>query len=211
MREPAVLILPKEDPSTIRTIGIDPGTTHLGISVMEINLETFLISNTYAFTLNGDKLANSQILSEHYGNKYSRISGMMKAISRILEFINPTFISSEAPFFNPTRPIAFEALVEVISHLRETIFQYDPQIKLNLVDPSSVKNAVGAKGGANKVTIKEALSQISSIHYRADTRFEDFDEHSIDSIAVNYWYYLKHILKGIQCDHVRHYRFPIKA
>lgn len=190
-----MLRLPDQKDNTIRTIGIDPGTMFLGLSVMEINLDDLTISNTYAFTLKGEKLSNSPILFENYGAKFSRISGMMYQITRVLDIVSPTIVTSESPFFNPTRPAAFEALIEVISQLRNTLFNYDPQIKLQLVDPSSVKNAVGAKGGANKVTIKEALLKLDTIYYRGDVNMDLLDDNSIDSIAVNYWYYLRHILR----------------
>lgn len=193
-----MLVLPKEnnDP-IIKTVAFDPGTTKLGVSVMHIDLNDLLIKKTYAFTLNGEKLANNLILSEHYGPRYSRISGMSQEIANFINYIEPIAISSEAPFFNSKFPGAFMALVEVIDSIRNVVFQYDPYKPLHLVDPSSVKNAVGAKGGANKFTIRDAVISLTNLNYESTVKIEDLDEHSIDSIAVNYWHYLKNIVRVI--------------
>lgn len=188
-----MLRLPDDGVSTINIIGIDPGTTKLGVSIMEICLDTRQILNTQAMTLNGEKLANNYLLETHYGHRHSRINGMMDSVYQMLVNYQPFAVISEAPFFNPTRPAAFEALVEVIGALRSTVMRYDIFKPLISVDPSSVKNAVGAKGGANKVSIKEAVTMLPDINYHDKEEFASLDEHAIDSIAVNYWYYTKYI------------------
>lgn len=190
-----MLKIPADSPSIITTLATDPGTTKLGVSLMHICLDTRLIISTEATTLNGDKLANNFLLETHYGHRHSRISGMMDYVYKMCVNYRPFAIISESPFYNPSRPAAFEALMDVISALRLTVANYDIFKPLLSVDPSSVKNAVGAKGGSNKVTIQEAVSNISEINYHDPHEFKTLDEHAIDSIAVNYWYYSKFIRK----------------
>ena len=190
-----MLVIPQDSSSVVKTMAFDPGTTKLGVSIMHIDLFDLQIKKTYAFTLNGEKLANNFILAENYGGRYSRISGMMKEISNLFNYIEPFAVSSEAPFYNPTRPAAFEALVDVIGAMRNTLFQYDPIKQLHFVDPSSVKNSVGAKGGANKITIRDAVLKLTDLSYESSVPIEDLDEHSIDAIAVNYWYYKHFFLR----------------
>lgn len=191
-----MIAIPKWSPTTINLLGIDPGTTKLGVSIMEVSLLTREIINVTAFTLRGDKLANHYLLDSHYGNRHSRIHGMMDYLSHICNEYQPFAIISEAPFYNPRAPGAFEALVNVIDALRIMVSNYDLFKNLIVVDPSSIKNSVGAKGGANKITIKEAVLNIPEITNNYDNRDDHItalDEHAIDSIAVNYWYYLKHL------------------
>lgn len=188
-----MLAIPKHSHNSIFTIGIDPGTMKLGLSIMEIELDSRTILNTSAYTLRGDKLANSFLLDQHYGNRYSRVNGMMDEIAGVINSVRPFSIITESPFYNPSRPAAFQALIEVIDALRSVVCYYDLFKPLHLVDPSSVKNAVGAKGGAHKFTIRDAVLGLKDINYRNTTELHSLDEHAIDSIAVNYWYFNKYL------------------
>jgi len=188
-----VIAIPKDSISCIKIFGIDPGTTKLGLSIMTIDLDHRSIVKTTAMTLNGEKLAHNGFLAEHYSHRLSRIEGLNIEISKLLDTYQPFAISSEAPFFNVLRPSAFAPLMETICSLRSTLYNYDPFKPLNMVDPSSVKNAVGAKGGSNKVTVRAALLELPDLCYHGTVPIEDLDEHSIDSIAVNYWYFNKYI------------------
>lgn len=185
--------MPAFSESFITTLAIDPGTTRLGFSLMTIDLDSRLIISSQAFTLNGEKLSNNQMVSDHYGARHGRIQGMMTQLARVCEHYQPFAVISESPFYNPTRPAAFEALVEVINALRMTVANYDLFKPLHLIDPSSVKNAVGSKGGANKVTIREAILKIPQLNYHDQNELIALDEHAIDSLAVNYWYYLNYL------------------
>lgn len=194
-----MLTIPTHSQSSINLLGIDPGTTKLGVSIMEVSLDTFTILNTQAMTLNGDKLANHYLLESHYSHRHSRVNGMMDYLSNLCINYRPFAIISEAPFYNPTRPAAFEALVEVINALRGMVLHYDMFKPLITVPPSNVKNAVGAKGGANKITIKDAVKCLPDINYHNQVEFNNLDEHAIDSIAVNYWYYKEYLLGNMKC------------
>ncbi len=194
-----MLTIPTWSPNSICLLGIDPGTTKLGVSIMDISLNTFEILSTQAQTINGEKLANHSLLESHYSNRHSRINGMMDYLLNLCINYQPFAIISEAPFYNPTRPAAFEALVDVINALRNMVLEYDIYKPLILVPPSNVKNAVGAKGGANKITIKDAVKKLTDLNYKNQEEFHNLDEHAIDSIAVNYWYYKEYLLGNQKC------------
>jgi len=185
--------IPELSSSVINLLGIDPGSTYLGFCVMSVDLESRAITRTMASSINANKLSGNFYLSELYGDRHSRIAALMQAIEQLLNDYQPFAIISEAPFFNPRRPGAFEALVQVLCALRATIFNHDCLKPLHQVDPSSVKNAVGAKGGAEKLTVRDAVLALPDLHFEAECALEDIDEHGIDSIAVCYWFYTKYI------------------
>ena len=59
-------------------------------------------------------------------------------------------------------------------------------LPLTLIDPPTVKKAVGAPGNADKLVVKNFVKMSSIINYAGDTPIDLLDEHSIDSIAVNF-------------------------
>ena len=57
-----------------------------------------------------------------------------------------------------------------------------------MVDPPSVKKAVGAPARGDKDAVKRAIKLIKELEM---VNFDNFDEHSIDATAVGYYELLK--------------------
>lgn len=169
-------------------IGIDPGSTCVGISIMQVDVQTTHILGTNAFTIKLDKLSGNDWIAQNYGDRYRRISILKDTLAGIFVKERPFSIAIEAPFFNHFRPQAYGVLMEVMSAIKETVYEYDHWQLPYLIDPSSVKNAVGANGAAKKEIIHKKVLELSSVlHPVVDLQL--LDEHSIDAIAVNYCRY----------------------
>ena len=175
----------------INIIGIDPGTTHLGFSVIKVDVTDLRIKESVAYTLNGSKLSDDNSwLAQTYGDRFNRINALEKSLTEIFQQYNPTIICAESPFFGLRHPNAFQALTEVICAIRNAVYKHDIWMTLKLVPPSSVKQAVFAKGNATKTTMKDCLTNLMpELNYNGNTPFNLLDEHSIDSLAVGYYAY----------------------
>lgn len=186
-----MLKISNDSDSCINIIGIDPGTTHLGFSVLEVDLITLQITSSIAYTLNGSKLSNEDSwLAQTYGDRFNRIRTLERSLLSIFYQYTPTIICAESPFFGLRHPNAFQALTEVICAIRNAVYHYDVWMNLKLVPPSSVKQAVFAKGNATKTTMKDCLTNLMpELNYNGNTPFNLLDEHSIDSLAVGYYAY----------------------
>lgn len=180
---------------SVSIVGIDPGTETLGLSIFTFDALSVELQKVAAYTFVGSKLPYySDDIAALHGDRYARLRAHQLNLLRILQLVRPVAIVSESPFFNPRRPAAGAALVETIDCIRRAIYQYDQFRVLQLVDPSSVKNAVGAKGNAGKDDVKKAMLKLaSSLPFDATTPFEYMSEHAIDAVAVAYWRYKQYL------------------
>lgn len=191
-----MLTMPKESSNEYTIIGIDPGTTFLGVGIIKVNLDTAKILSSDAFTLNGSKLINNDNwISKTYGDRTSRILALECELLKIFNYFKPTYICSESPFIMTKFPAAGIALTEVMCSIKRSVMSYSSWHRLFTIDPSSVKNAIGAKGNADKDVMRNKLVNLSELNYNGQVQLLSLDEHSIDALAVAYGLYVK-IIKG---------------
>lgn len=178
------------DQAICRIIGIDPGSTTLGFSVLEYDARTLKIIRTYAFTFNAGKMKLSDLDIETHSERYARIYELMEALYEKFVELKPTFVICESPFMAMRRPQAYGALVEVVFAIRSALRKYDPTMSLDLIDPPSAKNAVGAAGNAKKEQVQVALMKLlPELHFDeslSEASFVKLDEHSVDGTAIAY-------------------------
>lgn len=175
-------------------IGIDPGTSNIGISIWTIGIESLEIKKVQAFTFDTMDLNHrDQELEESHGVRFSRLVTMRKEIAAILRQIRPTSVACESPFYFSKRPGAFAPLVEVLYVLKCAVFDYDQTAPFITYDPSSIKNSIGASGNANKEIVKNTMKVLNPILLTTEY-LRGLDEHSIDAIAVGYCHYRVYIL-----------------
>ena len=173
-----------------RIVGIDPGSTTLGFSILEYDLHSFEIVRTYARTFNAGKMKLSELDIANHSERYARIYELMDALYDAFVEIEPTLVISESPFMAKRMPMAYGALVEVVFAIRSALRKYDPTMNLDLIDPPRAKNAVGAAGNAKKDQVHAALKKLlPDLHFdetRSSESFDGLDEHSVDGLAIAY-------------------------
>lgn len=185
------LHIPLDSPTTALIIGIDPGTTRLGVGLIFVDLQTLKISHSIAMTISADKLVSStNFVAKVYGDRYARIAAIKEALIDLFRFYQPSLVSCESPFINMRRPQAFGALTEVVFAIKEAVEEYNEYRGLDLVDPPTVKKAVGAAGNAGKDDMKKQLIKLDVLNYNGQVPLDQLDEHSIDALAVAYHRYL---------------------
>jgi Holliday junction resolvasome RuvABC endonuclease subunit len=185
-----MLSMPADSPREIAIVGIDPGSVHLGTAVLHIDLATLRITSTTARTFDARHvstlLPETLWTSQLFGERLGRIASLEDALLSLLLDVDPHMIVCEAPFINLRRPQAHGVLTEVICGIRRAVMRYDAWKPLYLIDPASVKNAVGAKGNADKDAMRSALLHLPALCYDGNVPLRLLDEHSIDAIAVGY-------------------------
>lgn len=177
--------MPEDTPEYFNILGIDPGTMKLGIAIITVNRHTLEIISSTATTFNADKmLPRNSWMAEVYGERAARIAELEEAIYEWLLFYRPSDVVSESPFFNSTRPMAYGALVEILSAVRRAVQRYCNWMALHLISPSEVKNAVGAKGDGNKDAVQKRILAMTSLNYVGLGGLEALDNNGIDGLAV---------------------------
>lgn len=180
-------ILPLSIPN-INIIGIDPGTDKLGFSCITYDLINKKISSTCATTIIASKCIRYDPHVDVHGERARRLSVIEQCLYNYYKIFNANFVVCEHPFYNNSRPSAFEPLVESIAAVRKSLFLYDPAMLVMAVDPPTAKKAIGAGGAAKKDDMQRALKNIEhSLAFNPlvfGVPFDLLDEHSVDSIAV---------------------------
>lgn len=173
--------------SAIATIvGIDPGTENLGMCSLSFDVQTLEVIGMNAQTFVGSKLGMNPWLVEMHSERFARIEAHKQNLIRVLQVHDPMIVVCESPFYNARRPNAGFALTEVIFALRCACIEYSSNLEFTLLDPPSVKKAVGAKGNAKKEEVLEAILKLPDSCYVGPGKITDLDEHALDSFAVAY-------------------------
>lgn len=180
-------------------VGIDPGSNTLGTSIIRYDIETMEIVSTEAKTYVGTRLSKNTWATELHGDRAGRIAGHENNLLRIFNLEQPVYVASESPFFSRLHPQAGGALTEVVCAVKAALHRYDKNQSLQLIDPPTVKKAVGAMGNGDKNAVKKCVLQIPELRYNGKVPMESLDEHSIDAIAVAYYFYK--LLKALYENH----------
>lgn len=186
-----MLPLPDANNNIATIVGIDPGTTKLGFALLHYNVDNFEIVGCEAETLLGEKLPGSDWLESMYGSRFRRIEAYRSALKYRFDIANPVIIASESPFINVKRPAAYGALTEIVYAIKLAVVEHNSWRPLHLLPPSMVKNAVGAKGNADKDAMRIALNKLFVIASTCTKDTSQLDEHSIDALAVAYCAWLQ--------------------
>ncbi len=177
------------DPAPFRIIGIDPGTETLGVSVLDVHLDTNRIALQYAATYTATQLIrlfNLQWISSVHGEKVARLKAHEENLYSLFTSFQPHEIVSESPYLGRF-PAAYAALVECMSTIRSAVMRYDFRMPLYTLDPPTVKASLGVSGkSGDKTLMREGLLKLNDLENPNRIPIEQFDEHSIDAVAVAY-------------------------
>lgn len=178
------------DVSSFNIVGIDPGTTHLGVSIITVSFEELSIVCSDAFTVDASKNVVQSWNGYVHNERFARIEYICKQLMQVLKDTRPLIVCAESPFFGMRHPGAYQALTELLTQIRLTVYNYDNWRELQLVPPSNVKQAVGQKGNVDKHAMKTALlSMCNVLKFHSFEKMNGLDEHSIDALAVGYYAY----------------------
>lgn len=183
-----MLILPQLD-EPLRVIGIDPGTTCLGVTELHWDLNDSKKVVYDAYTLKADTSSIYGVVAETHGDLVARINHMGDALLDIFQERRPHVVISESPFMGKFAQ-SFKALTECLWVVRSAVSKYDRHMPLYLVDPPTAKKAAGVKlkRKTEKEDVLEALKKRTDLEWLVDVN--TLDEHAVDSTAVALYYLL---------------------
>lgn len=189
-----MLKMPVGASSIASIVGIDPGSDTLGVGIVYFDVATLQIVASQAFTLNGTRNGRGSFATEIHGDRFGRINSHCEELLRVFRMVQPLEIACESPFMSRRRPAAFGALTEVVCAVRQAAMLYDVWKPLEMIDPPTVKRAVGVSGKTGgpegkKLMQKAVLLLAETFHYDGDVPLAQLDEHSIDALAVAYCHY----------------------
>lgn len=177
-------------------LSIDPGTNSLGLTINAVNFATKEKKIVHSYTAHIDKLAqllygDSLVLTQ--GLRFAKMQVCRDVIFKMACEWEIQAVVSESPYMGRF-PQAFSALVECIQAMHLGIMDYNSLMPFNLIDPATVKKAMGVKGNSgDKNAMRNAVANILPAEF--DINY--FDEHAIDSMGVGHAFYIANILTRV--------------
>lgn len=176
----------------IRVLGIDPSTTNMGVTIIDIHLEKvkgvlpkpkLIYSNTifgeqvkYDIPADFDDTINGTSV-------LARSWALGRALKNIINIYEPDVAICEDNFLGVS-PGTFKQLIQAVALLREACNDANKGLHLSYVLPRLAKATVGANfAGTQKEDVRKGVLDYAQLdHNGIDVSI--LDEHSIDSIAV---------------------------
>lgn len=174
-----------EHPHEYRIVCLDPGTDTLGAGVLGLNLYSYETTVYEALTFRASNRIDPYSTNAQFsGLRYARLQAHSESLYSLLCRVNPHAVISEAPFLGRFAQ-SFEALVECMAMIRQTVARWNPAVPLETVDPPSAKKAVGAviSGPDKKESVRLAVLRYPLLR-GPGVYLEALDEHSTDALAV---------------------------
>lgn len=168
-----------------KVMGIDPGLNNTGIAVFDMDYNTRNIIAIEAATLINSKLTDRTGLDgEFHTERTIKLHKLKAGLKDTILRINPAVVACESPFYNRLCPMAYGALLEVLSVIHSAVIEHDCNIVFKTIEPLLVKKIVGAGMTKGKVDVKDSISRNNQIMSVLKQDINTLDEHSIDAIGV---------------------------
>lgn len=178
---------PRKPDAMVRIVGVDPGTAHLGLAVLDWEWGTDQAEVVWAKTIHVKDATHDTDFTESCGKRDKRMQQLAEGWAEFLEIAGLTFVITETPFMQRSKLSAYESGVELQKMLRTGLYELHPQKFLHGINPILVKSFVGVEAkGTTKDDMHAAVNKLYAAHTLIDLSV--LDEHSIDAIAVaNYF------------------------
>lgn len=188
-----------------RLFSIDPGTSSLGLSVLEIPIYTnqrcakaHEVMWLDSMTLRCDPFIKEFThMAQTHGDRFAKLTGIEHYLLTYMEYWQPHGVASESPYMGRF-PQAYAALTECIYAIRKAVIRYNSLLPLNLIDPATVKQSIGVSGkSGDKDKMRSAIKFYSDCFIKSvGVDLERADEHAVDALAVGIAYASSH---GLLC------------
>lgn len=182
-----------------RVVAIDPALDKMGLSVLDINVDTKFITIVHTETVDGVWGATKYPeVVQSFGMRNGKLKYHLDYLTECFRRWKPDSIVHESPFLGRF-PQSYAALVEVVLMIRMAAMRYDFMVDFDYVDPPSAKKAVGVSGKSkDKTEVMDAIRKLPKVIYDSETNnlLDYVSEHESDSIAVGYWKIQK-LFRGI--------------
>lgn len=170
----------------------------LGMCALHIDYNTLRIVGSEIRTMNMNKPSGGRRvndwMAETHSDRAVRIREMAWMLGGVFLEIRPVAVACEAPFFNPSRPNAYQVLVEVMKTIENTLYHWNPQRPLYRIETSVAKAAVSPTATDLKFQMKLLKDSKDKVAFAVKhhpelapwVNFDLDDEHGIDAAVVAY-------------------------
>lgn len=174
---------PRLPDKMVRILAVDPGTSHLGLAVLDWEYGKDQAEVAWAETIHARDPTHDGGFGEYVGRRDARMVFLERQWEEVLRLASPTFTCTETPFMKRAKLSAYESGVELQLMLRRALWRVYPGKVLHGYNPIIVKSFVGVDAkGTDKTHMRAAVLKLYANHSLIDLSV--LDEHSIDGVAV---------------------------
>lgn len=170
-----------------RFVSIDPGTTHMGMTVHGVTKDhQWHVLHTCSVDI---KTLTTHLYPEewilHHGMRFCQMLTIQRTLRKMIEDWEVQSVVSESPYMGKFAQ-AFSALTECLLSMRMIIYEINPALRFDTIDPSTIKKSVGVSGrSGDKELMRAAAKRLVGDYIYID----HYDEHAVDSICIGYsWF-----------------------
>ncbi len=165
----------------INLVAVDPGTNYTGVAILKVSLPDLKIIGIETILLDMFGMENRNVLGT---DLQKRLEYVNHNFIKVLNYYKPYSVTIESPFINRFRPQAVIPLANLLWSLESASMMHNKYMIVNRFAPSTIKNKVGAKGGADKIGVLDAVLKMNEITSLINPL--KLSEHEVDGIAIAY-------------------------
>lgn len=181
-----------------KILSFDPGLSMSGwnLSKYDPNEKIMYIENCGMLFPNENlDLASNRATSIRYGLRIMTLNQLRDNLKCLMNQFHPDFVVSEDAFYNPSRPMAYCALVQWITMVSMVLYD-EFQHTLFKLAPKIAKQVISGFGGAEKLGVQYAVTHKDDIKFNQNIDVKGLTEHTCDSIGIGYTF-IQEILPSI--------------
>ncbi len=170
-----------------RILGIDNGSTLIGVTVMDLDLNTGRMMVRSCESFLAMRTAQRYIQYGEHAARFARMVAIREYVAEVLREWTPDIVLIESPFLNRRMPESFAVLRESLILMKLSIMDDKPGLPIEDVSPRSAKVAAGVdlkrKG---KEPVIEAVRKLP-LDYAPGIDIETLGDDAVDSIIIAYY------------------------
>lgn len=175
-----------DEPLYLNLMGIDPGTTNVGIGLMRVLVPEWRVVQVAGWTLEAYRYPRPDWIIDQHDDKYARLYITRQVLFDAFRQYQPFAIGCESPFYNALRPNAYGPLVESVDAVRHAVMDYSHHHNLTMIPPMAVKKQLG-HGHSDKAVVAAELDRLyGAVACRPIKTLKD---HASDALAVTHCLY----------------------
>lgn len=192
-------------------LGIDPGSSSLGLSIIEVNDEMEIVAaNAITLTtrdcFNQSTMTLTQSLTEM--NSQERVALLIEYMRRWINGMPIDAIAIETSYFNSLSPNSYQSLLYTRTEISKELGRLYPRIPIAEYAPSQIKNAIGIKKAIefrDKSFVAEKLETLG--YFGLVPNLNAVGEDGVDALAIAHTYLstLQHSYKHDR-DYILYYQ-----
>lgn len=192
-----MLQLAQEGPDHFFIVGIDPGSTTMGVAALAVRISDLELLRIDSFTIDANKPCGGKSypssLEETYPARSVRMLEISRRLANAFDYYTPLQIACETPFYNPRNPNAYGVLVEVVKTVEIAVRDWNPWRPLYRIESTAAKKSVSPTDEDERKRlrlIKDSKERIKeTVRIFPPLQFLDLSkmsEHEIDAVVVGY-------------------------